>query len=469
MVFHSILKEVGYLKLENKKVLVVGLGRSGIAAAQILRSRNALVTVCDHKAADETGIDIESMQRAGIEIYTGDYHKVSRHNYDLLIASPGIALNIQPFQEAFAQGIPVIGELELAYRLKKEQTELLAITGTNGKTTTTALLQEILARGGKRAFTAGNIGIALATLVDEVEDAVIAVEVSSFQLETAVDFRPHICGILNITPDHLDRHQSMRAYVEAKAKIFQKQRPEDYAVFNYEDPILRELGPSCPARLFYFSAEQPLSEGAFVEDNHVTIMVENKKVRICPLNRIKLRGKHNLENVLCAAMMAYLGGIAAPAIAEVLSSFKGVRHRLEEVDCQNNILYINDSKATNPESAIKALESFDNPIILIAGGRNKGSSFDQLAELIKSKVKELILLGEAKEEIKQAVMDVNYKNIHEVGSFPEAVRMAYNLAKPGDVVLLSPACASWDMFPSYEHRGDLFCQLVKSLSGKALE
>ena len=175
----------------------------------------------------------------------------------------------------------------------------------------------------KRAFTAGNIGIALATLVDEVEDAVIAVEVSSFQLETAVDFRPHICGILNITPDHLDRHQSMRAYVEAKAKIFQKQRPEDYAVFNYEDPILRELGPSCPARLFYFSAEQPLSEGAFVEDNHVTIMVENKKVRICPLNRIKLRGKHNLENVLCAAMMAYLGGIAAPAIAEVLSSFKG--------------------------------------------------------------------------------------------------------------------------------------------------
>jgi UDP-N-acetylmuramoylalanine--D-glutamate ligase len=460
---------VGYLKLENKKVLVVGLGRSGIAAAQILRSRNALVTVCDHKAADETGIDIESMQRAGIEIYTGDYPKVSRHNYDLLIASPGIALNIQPFQEAFAQGIPVIGELELAYRLKKEQTELLAITGTNGKTTTTALLQEILARGGKRAFTAGNIGIALATLVDEVEDAVIAVEVSSFQLETAVDFRPHICGILNITPDHLDRHQSMRAYVEAKAKIFQKQRPEDYAVFNYEDPILRELGPSCPARLFYFSAEQPLSEGAFVEDNHVTIMVENKKVRICPLNRIKLRGKHNLENVLCAAMMACLGGIAAPAIAEVLSSFKGVRHRLEEVDCQNNILYINDSKATNPESAIKALESFDNPIILIAGGRNKGSSFDQLAELIKSKVKEIILLGEAKEEIKQAVMDVNYKNIHEVGSFPEAVRMAYNLAKPGDVVLLSPACASWDMFPSYEHRGDLFCQLVKSLSGKALE
>jgi UDP-N-acetylmuramoylalanine--D-glutamate ligase len=248
---------VGYLKLENKKVLVVGLGRSGIAAAQILRSRNALVTVCDHKAADETGIDIESMQRAGIEIYTGDYPKVSRHNYDLLIASPGIALNIQPFQEAFAQGIPVIGELELAYRLKKEQTELLAITGTNGKTTTTALLQEILARGGKRAFTAGNIGIALATLVDEVEDAVIAVEVSSFQLETAVDFRPHICGILNITPDHLDRHQSMRAYVEAKAKIFQKQRPEDYAVFNYEDPILRELGPSCPARLFYFSAEPP--------------------------------------------------------------------------------------------------------------------------------------------------------------------------------------------------------------------
>lgn len=460
---YSILKEVCCLKLENRKVLVVGLGRSGVAAAEILRRRKARVTVCDLKSADEIGIDLKSMQRAGIEIYTGSYPEVGKDSYDLLIASPGISPNIQPFRQALDQGIPVIGELELAYRFKKEQTELVAITGTNGKTTTTALLQEILARGGKRSFSAGNIGIALTTLVDEVEEAVIAVEVSSFQLETVVDFRPHICGILNITPDHLDRHQTMQAYTEAKAKIFRKQRAEDIAVFNYEDPALRKLEPSCPARLFYFSAEQPLPEGAFVEDNSLVIMVDHKKERICSLDSIKLRGKHNLENILCAALMAYLGGIPAPAIAEALSGFKGVRHRLEEVCCENNILYINDSKATNPESVIKALESFENPIILIAGGRNKGSSFEQLALLINCKVKELVLLGEAKEQIKQSVMDVNYKNIHEVESFAEAVRTAQNLAEAGDVVLLSPACASWDMFPSYEHRGDLFCHLVQSI------
>ncbi|NLO20531.1 MAG: UDP-N-acetylmuramoyl-L-alanine--D-glutamate ligase [Syntrophomonadaceae bacterium] len=452
------------MKLENKSVLVVGLGRSGVAAAEILRCRKARVTVCDLKSADEIGIDSSILQRAGIEIYIGAYPEVSRENYDLLIASPGIPLNIQPFRQAFDQGIPVIGELELAYRLKKEQTELLAITGTNGKTTTTALLQDIFARAGRNSFSAGNIGIALTTLVDEVESAVIAVEVSSFQLETVVDFKPHICGILNITPDHLDRHQTMQAYIEAKAKVFQQQDSEDYAVFNYEDSNLRELGPSCPARLFYFSADQSLPEGAFVEDNYLVIMVNERQERICSLDSIRLRGKHNQENILCAAMMAYLAGAPAPIIAEALTHFKGVRHRLEEVCCENNILYINDSKATNPESAIKALESFDNPIILIAGGRNKGSSFDQLALLISRKVKELVLLGEAKEQIKQSVMDVNYKNIHEVETFAEAVRTAQKLAEAGDVVLLSPACASWDMFPSYEHRGDLFCQLVQSIN-----
>ncbi len=451
------------MKLENQKVLVVGLGRSGIAAAEILRRRKARVSVCDRKSAEEIGIDLSQMQRAGIKIYTGAYPQISRENYDLLIASPGIPLKIEPFQDALKDGIPVIGELELAYRLKKEQTQLLAITGTNGKTTTTALLQEILAQGGRKALVAGNIGIALTTLVDEVEDAVIAVEVSSFQLETAVDFRPHICGILNITPDHLDRHQTWRAYVEAKAKVFQKQRAADFAVFNYEDPTLRELGPRCPARLFYFSTENSLPEGAFVEDNYLVIKILNQKERICSLDKIRLRGKHNQENILCAAMMAYLTGVPSSVIAQVLSGFKGVRHRLEEVSSVNNILYINDSKATNPEAAIKALESFDNPIILIAGGRNKGSSFEELAQVIKSRVKELVLLGEAKDQIKQSVMDVNYKNIHEVESFAEAVKTAQNLARAGDVVLLSPACASWDMFPSYEHRGDLFCHLVRSV------
>ncbi len=451
------------MHLENRRVLVVGLGRSGLAAAEILNRRKAQVSVCDRKAADELHADIEILKSAGIKVYAGEYPAVSKEKYDLLVASPGISLDIQPFQQAYQEGIPVIGELELAYQLKNNKTQILAITGTNGKTTTTALLQQVLARDGRTSFCAGNIGIALTTLVDEVGDADIVVEVSSFQLETIVDFRPGICGLLNITPDHLDRHKSMAAYIKAKEKIFSRQTEDDFAVLNYEDRTIREIAAGCPARVFYFSSEQVLQEGAFIEDNYLVIAADDKKQRICPLDHIQLRGRHNLENVLCAAMMAYLGGVRAQSIADTLAEFRGVRHRMEEVILKDGILYINDSKATNPESAIKALESFENPIILIAGGRNKGSDFEKLALLILQKVKELVLLGEAKAEIKQAVMDVSYKNIHEVEGFEEAVVTAQKLAQAGDVVLLSPACASWDMFPSYEHRGDLFCQLVKSI------
>ncbi len=451
------------MNLENRRVLVIGLGRSGAAAAEILKRRQAQVSVCDRKAADELNADLERLKSAGIQVYAGEYPLVSREKYDLLVASPGISLDIQPFQQADKEGIPIIGELELAYQLKNDKTQIFAISGTNGKTTTTALLQQIFARDGRRSFCAGNIGIALTTLVDEVEDAVIAVEVSSFQLETIVDFRPWVCGLLNITPDHLDRHKSMAAYIKAKERIFSQQTEDDFAVLNYEDRTIREIAARCPSRIFYFSSEQILQEGAYIEDNYLVIAADDKKQRICSLDRIQLRGRHNLENILCAAMMAYLGGVRAQSIADTLAEFKGVRHRMEEVGVKDGILYINDSKATNPESAIKALESFDNHIILIAGGRNKGSDFGQLASLIKKKVKDLVLLGEAKNEIKQAVMDMNYKNIHEVEGFEEAVVAAQKLAQAGDVVLLSPACASWDMFPSYEHRGDLFCQVVKSI------
>ncbi len=451
------------MHLENKRVLVVGLGRSGEAAAEILKRHKAQVSVCDRKGADEIQASLDKLKSAGIQVYAGEYPAVSREKYDLLVASPGIPLDIQPFQQACQEGIPIIGELELAYQLKNSKTQILAVTGTNGKTTTTALLQQIFAQDGRAAFCAGNIGIALTTLVDEVEDAVIAVEVSSFQLETIVDFRPSICGLLNITPDHLDRHKTMTAYIKAKENIFSQQTEDDFAVLNYEDCTIREIAARCPSRVFYFSSEQVLQEGAFIEDNYLVIAAHNKKQIICPLDYIQLRGRHNLENILCAVMMAYLGGARIQSIAATLAEFKGVRHRMEEVAYEDGILYINDSKATNPESAIKALESFSNPIILIAGGRNKGSDFKQLARLINQKVKELVLLGEAKTDIKQAVMDMNYKNIYEVEGFEEAVITAHELAQAGDVVLLSPACASWDMFPSYEHRGDLFCQVVKSI------
>ncbi len=434
-----------------------------MAAAQILKRHKAQVSVCDRKPAHELQADIDRLNSLGIQVYAGEYPQVNKEKYDLLVASPGIALDIQPFSEASQAGIPIIGELELAYQLKNNKTKIFAISGTNGKTTTTSLLQQIFALDGQTSYYAGNIGIALTTLVDEVEDAVLVVEVSSFQLETAIDFRPWVCGLLNITPDHLDRHKSMARYIAAKEKMFSRQTEADYAVLNYEDRIIREIASRCPSRVFCFSAERVLQEGAFIEDGYLVIAVNEKKEKVCPIVNFRLRGRHNLENILCAAMMAYLGGARVQSIAHTLEEFKGVRHRMEEVVLGDGILYINDSKATNPESAIKALESFDRPIILIAGGRNKGSDFRQLALVISQKVKDLVLLGEAKQEIKQAVMDLKYPNIHEVEGFEEAVDTAHKLAHAGDVVLLSPACASWDMFPSYEHRGDLFCQLVMDI------
>jgi len=451
------------VNIENKQILVVGMGRSGIAAAQILRRRNALVSICDKKSAYEINIDLNELEADGIKVYTGEYPPVTREHFDLLVASPGIPLNIKPFQQAYHEGIAIIGEIELAYQLKNCNTVLYAVTGTNGKTTTIALLQKIMKNDGRVSIYGGNIGVPLTAVVDRVEETVISVEVSSFQLETIADFRPSICGILNITPDHLDRHKSMEAYINTKGRILENQKEEDFAVINYDDPILREMAKKCKSRVFYFSIDKKFTNGAFIEDKCISVSVENKKVRICSAEDLCLRGKHNLENVLCAAMMSYLGGAKIEAIAETLTTFKGVRHRMEEVIYQDEILYINDSKATNPESVIKALESFDNPVILIAGGRNKGSDFAKLAAVIKEKVVELVLVGEAKEEIEQAVMDKNYQNIHEVEGFEDAVITAHKLAHPGDVVLLSPACASWDMFSSYEHRGDMFCDVVKSI------
>jgi UDP-N-acetylmuramoylalanine--D-glutamate ligase len=436
----------------NKKILIVGMGKSGMGAALTLAEKNAQITICDKKQAGEIAFDIEQLVKAGIKVHTGGYPLINQEQFDLIVASPGIPLDILPFQQALAEGVPVIGELELAYQLKHKDTVIMAITGTNGKTTTTALLQKILENDGKISYAGGNIGTALTTLINQVNEGFLSVEVSSFQLETIVDFRPKICGIINITPDHLDRHKTMAAYIETKERITKNQTEQDFAVFNYNDPILREMASRCKAQVFYFSTEEVLKEGAYLDNNNVMISVDQKTEQICSLDDIQLRGKHNLENILCAALMAYLGGVKSQSIADTLKSFKGVRHRMEEVALENGILYINDSKATNPDSAIKALESFDKPIVLIAGGKNKGSSFDLFALYIKEKVKELVLVGEAKEDIKHAVIDIDYRNIHEVEDFSEAVIKAHKLARNGDVVLLSPACASWDMFPSYEHR-----------------
>lgn len=449
------------MELVHKRVLVVGLGKSGQAAASALVRHGALVEVCDAKAVEHFDSDmITGLEKQGVKIRAGEYPQIDPDHCDMLVASPGISLEIEPFQQAFKHGLPVIGEVELAYQIKKPQLTMLAVTGTNGKTTTTALLEHILRQDGRRAAAGGNIGTPLTSLVEEMPEGIIAVEMSSFQLETIREFHPRVSGMLNITPDHLDRHKSMPAYTAAKARIFENQDLSDQALLNYDDAAVREMAAVCPAQVWFFSQKQLLKQGVFLDDGQIVIASEGALYPVCGRDEVLLRGSHNMENILCASGMAFCCGVAVEAIGSALKTFRGVRHRMEEAATLDGVLYINDSKATNPDSVMKALDAFQQPIILIAGGRNKGSKFDQLAALVKQKVKALILLGEARNEIRQAVMDVDFQNIYEVDTLEAAVNQARQLARSGDVVLLSPACASWDMFLNYEQRGDVFCGLV---------
>lgn len=448
------------MSFSGKRILVVGLARSGMAVIDALHKRDAILTAYDAKRSEQLETEIKKLQDIGVVVYAGVNFPLSGERLDLLVVSPGVPLEVAPIQEAYALGIPIIGELELAYQIKSDQVEMFAITGTNGKTTTTALLQDIMERDGRKSVAGGNIGVALCSLVDEIDNGVIVAEISSFQLETAVTFRPHICGILNITPDHIDRHKTIEEYIRIKSKIFSQQDAGDFLILNYEDERVRGYSCLAKSQLIFFSTERILPEGVYVENNFIFIARDGKTEPIASLDNALLRGKHNLENILCAVAMAWVAGVRGEVIQESLSTFKAVRHRLEEVAEHRGVLYVNDSKGTNPDATIKALEAFERPIILIAGGRAKGGSYDDVAQLMAAKIKGLVLLGEAKDLLKSAVMDYGFKNIYEVDDFPSAVDKASELADAGDVVLLSPACASWDMFPSYEHRGDLFCELV---------
>ncbi len=453
------------MEFPAKKVLVMGAGISGKAAIKALLSRGADVTVWDEK--DHNKIAESLPDAAGKIKIVSSRSGIDVSTFAMLVLSPGIRPENQPVASAMAAGIPVISEVELAYRIKSPGTDIFAVTGTNGKTTTTTLLQEILAAAGIRSAAGGNIGLALTTVVDRHDIDIAVAEISSFQLEAIDTFRPRIGGLLNITPDHLDRHKTVENYIKIKSRVFENQQANDYTILNFEDPIVQGIGQGCRAQKIYFSAKRELSSGAFIRDKKIMLKLHHEESAVCGVNEILLRGQHNLENILCAAAMAAVAGVDIEPIAVVLKTFKGVRHRMEEVAVVNGVLYINDSKGTNPESSIKAIDSFTKPIILIAGGRNKGSSFDLFAQTIKAKVSGLILLGEAREAIKSAVMSKGFTNIYEVEDMPAAVKKAHQLARSGEVVLLSPACASWDMFNNYEQRGDLFCTEVQLLGGNS--
>lgn len=448
--------------VEKKNILVLGAGKSGLAAADFLQKRGALVTLTDAKPAEQLDSGILKLARRGVRLAVGTKSGPDLKGYDYAVISPGIPLTIPLVQGIKSLNIPLIGELELAFRFSPAP--MVAVTGTNGKTTTTALVGQIFQDAGLPVFVGGNIGTPLAAGLDGVSsDHTVVAEVSSFQLETIDLFHPRIAVILNITPDHLDRHGNMEGYTAAKARIFENQGPEDFTVLNYDDLRVRALAEKTRGKVIFFSREKVLTSGVYADRGKIWIQQDGNPIDIIDCNDIYIKGGHNLENALAAAAALFYMGLSPQEIARTLKTFRGVAHRLEYITQIDGILYVNDSKGTNPDATMKALEAYQEPIVLIAGGRNKGSDFSRMAGLIKEKVRTLVLVGEAAPEIKKAVENVGFTSIIEVGDFPQAVLSARQAARPGDVVMLSPACASWDMFRSYEERGDLFKSLVFDL------
>lgn len=442
----------------GKKVLVIGAARSGLAGAEFLAKHGWQVVLTDMKQVEA----VDNLQALGVSFVWGQQPDVAAIGPDLIVISPGVPLTIPPVVEARARQIPVIGELELAY--ENCQAPFVAITGTNGKTTTTTLTGELLKKTGKQVFVGGNIGVPLISYVENLQpqDVVVA-EVSSFQLETTETFRPHLALMINLTPDHLDRHGDMAGYLAAKAKIFANQKESDYLVLNYDDEALRGLEKQSRGTVIFFSQRHKLEQGVYLDGTQVVLKLNGTETVICDASEIAIKGKHNLENAMGAIALAYLSGVTPADIREVLRSFPGVEHRLEPVRTLRDVLYVNDSKGTNPDSTIKALEAYDRPVVIILGGKNKGSDFTQLAQLVKERVKKAVVLGQAKPVIVEALEKADFHDYMETDTFEEAVAAAAAAAEAGDLVLLSPACASWDMFNSYEERGHLFKELVAAL------
>lgn len=451
------------MKVADKKVLVIGAAKSGIAASKFLASQGAQVIINDIKSNLEL-IEVEKELESfkNIETLWGRQPEITSIKPDFIVVSPGISLDIPPLKEASLRGIPIIGELELAFCFS--HSPFVAITGTNGKTTTTTLIGQLFQDAGRNVLVGGNIGLPLISQVDRFDQKdIIVAEASSFQLETINLFKPKVAAILNITPDHLDRHKTLDEYIRCKGQIFKNQVAEDYLILNYDDKIVRKLAPQVESKVIYFSRKNKLETGVYLKEDEIYISIDNFIEKVCNKGDIYIKGNHNLENAMAAIAVGFIMGLDRKQIKSTLEIFPGVSHRLEYVTEINNVKYINDSKGTNPDASIKALESFQQPIVLIAGGKNKGSNFGEIAKIIKEKVKELVLVGEAAPEIREAMEEQNFTNYYLTSSFEEAVYKAHNLAIPGDIVLLSPACASWDMFNSYEERGDYFKELVFKL------
>jgi len=460
--------------IKDKQILVIGLARSGMAAGQLLAEMGAAkITIADQKQAVELGAELTKLERyPAIEAVTGGTPpELVTSDLSVIIKSPGVPPSLEIFKRAEALQIPVLSEVELAYAFIKAP--LIGVTGTNGKTTTTALITAMLKESRfEPVVSAGNIGNPLCGIVNSVNSqGVIVAELSSFQLENINSLRPLVAVFLNFAEDHVDYHESIDKYFAAKARIIENQLKSDYVVLNAGDRSVASLAEKSRGRVIWFD-RAPVEAGAGLKDNYITIFNQGcEPFKICSRAEVSLPGEHNLENALAASAAAWAAGADPQSIGSVLRGFKAIEHRLEHVATINGVDYINDSKGTNPGASIKALQSFPGrKKILVAGGKDRGSDFDQLANLIGREVRFLLLLGESKDKLARSVEKAGFTNYRQVAGLEEAVVLAKEKALAGDVVLLSPACASWDMFSDYEARGDLFKKIVFELNcGKKAE
>ena len=452
------------MELKGKKVLVVGSGISGIAAAELLKKKGIEFILFDGNQDLDTKALIEKAPVfSDARMILGEMKKEDMEQIDLVVLSPGVPTDLPMVNEMRRMGIPIWGEIELAYHFAKGR--ILAITGTNGKTTTTALTGEIMKNYFKDVKVVGNIGIPYTSVAaDTTEETVTVAEISSFQLETTHAFKPAVSAILNITPDHLNRHHTMECYIETKESITKNQTAEDTCVLNYEDEVLRAFGEKLHTNVIFFSSKRKLEKGLYLDGEDIYYADGNTTEKVINVNELNILGKHNYENVMAAVGMSVSFGVPMEKIVEVLKRFQAVEHRIEYVTEKRGVKFYNDSKGTNPDAAIQGIRAMNRPTLLIGGGYDKASEYDEWIESFDGKVKKLVLIGQTREKIAECAKKHGFTDIVLCDTFEEAIDTCYANAVSGDAVLLSPACASWGMFKNYEERGRIFKEYVRNLA-----
>lgn len=451
------------MDIKGKKVLVFGTGISGIAAADLLQDVGAIPILYDgNDRQDPDAIRAKLKDAQGIRIILGELSEEEIQELDLVVLSPGVPTDLPVVNQMRKAGLVIWGEVELAYQMG--QGRVLAITGTNGKTTTTAMLGKILSEAEPSVYVVGNIGTPYTSMALQMtQETTTVAEISSFQLETIQDFQPEVSAILNITEDHLNRHHTMEEYIRVKELITKNQTSDQVCVLNYEDEVLRAFGEQAKVKIVFFSSERKLAQGLYLDGNKIILKDQDKEYVITTTDNLKILGKHNYENTMAAAGMAYYAGVPVDKIRKSVESFVAVEHRIEYVTEKNGVVYYNDSKGTNPDAAIKAIQAMNRPTILIGGGYDKNSSYEDWIMAFDHKVKHLILIGQTREKIQEAARRCGFMDTILADNLEEAVALSAKLAVAGDAVLLSPACASWGQFDNYEQRGRMFKEYVYAL------